>query len=74
MADIEMTKLLFNSIMSTPGARFMTIDIQNFYLNTPMDRYKYLRIPYYLIPDEVKQHYHLKEIVEDDHVYVKIQR
>ena len=30
-------KLLLNSVISTPGTTFMTIDISNFYLNTPMD-------------------------------------
>ncbi len=29
-------KLLINSIISTAGAKFMTMDIKNFYLNTPM--------------------------------------
>jgi hypothetical protein len=29
---------MFNSITSTPNAKFMTIDIKDFYLMTPMDR------------------------------------
>jgi hypothetical protein len=28
--------MLFNSIISTRGARFMTMDISNFYLMTPL--------------------------------------
>ena len=28
-------KLLLNSVISTPGSRYMTLDIKNFYLNTP---------------------------------------
>jgi hypothetical protein len=31
-ADMLVPKMLFNSIISTRGARFMTIDISNFYL------------------------------------------
>ena len=38
MADILITKILFNSIISTKGARFMTIDISNFYLMKPLKR------------------------------------
>ena len=29
-------KFLLNSVVSTPGAKFMTLDIKNFYLNTPI--------------------------------------
>jgi len=32
-------KLLLNSIINTPNAKFMTMDIKDFYLNTPMARY-----------------------------------
>ncbi len=35
-------KLLLNSIISTPNAKFMTMDIKDFYLNTPMARYEYM--------------------------------
>ena len=32
--EMLVAKLLFNSVMSTKGAQFMTVDISNFYLNT----------------------------------------
>ena len=35
--DLLTIKLLLNSIVSTPSAWFTTIDINDFYLNTPMD-------------------------------------
>ena len=34
-ANILVTKLLFSGVVSTKGAKFMTIDISNFYLITP---------------------------------------
>jgi hypothetical protein len=37
-ADLLTVKTLFNSIVSTPYAKFMTIDIKDFYLMTPMSR------------------------------------
>ncbi len=37
-ADLLIVKLLINSIISTPGARFFTTDIKNFYLCTPMTK------------------------------------
>ncbi len=35
-------KILINSIISIAGAKFMIIDIKDFYLNTLMARYKYM--------------------------------
>ncbi len=35
-ANLITVKLLINSIISTTGAKFMTMDIKDFYLNTPM--------------------------------------
>ncbi len=40
-ADLLTVKLFLNSIISMPNAKFMSIDIKDFYLNTPMARYKY---------------------------------
>ena len=35
--DLLTAKLLVNSIVSTPGSRFITIDINDVYLNTSID-------------------------------------
>ena len=40
-ADLLTVKLLFNSIISTRNAKFMSIGIKDFYLCTPMKQYKY---------------------------------
>ena len=37
-AEMLVAKLLFNSVISTHGAHFMTMDITNFYLMTPLKR------------------------------------
>ena len=36
--DMFVSKILFNSVISTKGDRFMTIDISDFYLMTPLKR------------------------------------
>ena len=43
-ANILTVKLLLNSVVSTPGAKFFTMDISNFYLNTPLERKEYVRM------------------------------
>ena len=35
-ANMLTVKILLNSVISTEGAKFMTVDIKDFYLNTPM--------------------------------------
>jgi hypothetical protein len=44
-------KLLFNSTISTREARFMTMDISNFYLNSPLPRPEFIHIKLSDIPD-----------------------
>jgi hypothetical protein len=43
-ANLLTIKLLINSMISTPGARFFTMDINNSYLCTPMMRYEYMQL------------------------------
>ena len=38
--DMFTVKLLLNSIVSTPNSKVMSIDIKDFYLNTPMPCYE----------------------------------
>jgi hypothetical protein len=40
-ADLLTVKLLLNSFIYTDNAKFMTVDIKDFYLMTPMKRYEY---------------------------------
>ena len=49
-ADLTTSKLLWNSVLSTEEARFMGIDIKSFYLETPLDRYEYMRMPLDISP------------------------
>jgi hypothetical protein len=42
-ADLITSKILWNSTLSTPNARYMCADVKNFYLCTPMDRPEYIR-------------------------------
>lgn len=37
--DLITTKILWNSVLSTPKAKYTTVDIENMYLATSLDRY-----------------------------------
>ena len=72
-ADLLLAKIFLNSVISTKNARFMTIDIKNFYPNTPMQRYEYIKLKLSDIPTEVIEEYNLRSIAtDDDFVYVEI--
>ena len=60
-ADMFLAKILFNSVISTKNARFMTGDIKNFYLNTPLKRKEYIKLRLADIPEEVITEYKLKK-------------
>ena len=70
-ANLLTVKLLLNSTISTLGAKFFTLDIKNLYLNTPLKRYEYIRLPMKDIPDDVKEDYNLhQKATKDGFVYV----
>jgi hypothetical protein len=52
-ADMLVFKCLINSVISTKGAKCLMLDIKDFYLNTPMKRYEYMRLKMTDIPDEI---------------------
>ena len=63
-ADLTTAKTTFNSVVSTPDARFMVIDISNFYLNTelpPAER-EYMWVEAWMIPDDIMEEYDIEII------------
>ena len=73
-ADLTTAKLLFNSVLSTPNAIFLTADLKDFYLGTLMSRYEYMRIPIWMLPYDIIDQYNLKPLFHNGFVYVEIRR
>jgi hypothetical protein len=74
-ADLLTVKLLLNSIINTPNTKFMTMDIKDFYLNTPMARYEYMRLRLSDMPEDVIAHYRLNKIaIPEGYIYCEIQK
>ncbi len=71
-ASLTTTKCLLNSTLSTPNAKFMVLDVKNFYYGTPMERYEYMKLPIKLIPPEIIAQYNLLALVSDGYVYMEI--
>ena len=60
--EMLLVKIMLNSVVSTPGAKFISINIFNFYLNTLMLRYEYMKLKLSNLPDKIIQDYKLRNI------------
>ena len=68
-------KLLLNSTIFMPGTHFITIDIKDVYLMTPMNRYKYKRLKIANLPKYVIQQYTLRDkVTKYGYVYLEIRQ
>jgi hypothetical protein len=56
------------------GAKFLFIDINNFYLNTPLGRLEYMVVKLASLPQETIENYNLTELAQDGKVYIEIQK
>jgi hypothetical protein len=72
--SLNTAKILINSVISTLGAKFLAIDINNFYLNTPLGRFEYMVINLSSLPQETIKKYDLIELSQDGKVYIEIQK
>ena len=71
------TKVLLNSVISDArkGARFMSADVKDFFLNSPMQRPEYMKVHYKHIPADIRQRYNLdKKVTASGHIYIKIKK
>jgi hypothetical protein len=61
-ASLDTTKLLINSVLSTPGTRMGAIDISNFYIHNNLKDYQYMRFDISMIPQEIIDEYNLRHV------------
>ena len=71
-ADMVSAKIMWNSIISTPGDKFGDADIKNMYLKTPRDWYEYMQMPLKVFPDDIISHYNLHKKAFNGYVYMEI--
>ena len=50
------------------------MDVRKFYLNTPLDRFEYLRLHPGIIPEGIFEAYNLQALATDGWVYIEIQK
>jgi hypothetical protein len=73
-ADLDTAKLHWNSVISTPGAQYMCLDIKIFYLTAKLDYFEYMRMPLTLFPEWIKQQYNLNQLAYEGYVHLEMRR
>lgn len=70
-------KMLVNSVISKAknGARFLSCDLKDFFLASPMQYKKYMKLRYSIIPQDIVEQYNLDQKDADDgYVYIQINK
>ena len=73
-SEIQTANMLFNSKISTKGGRFMCIDLKDFYLGTPINRYEYMWIKMADIPQDIIDQYGLTAKAVNGKVLLEIRK
>jgi len=76
VADLTTIKLLLNLVVSTPKAKFMTMDIKDFYLGTMLTRKQYMRLHRNQVPLETIEYFKLHDPTwwVNDHILVEVSK
>ena len=69
-ADTTTAKIVINSTISTPKAKYLVGDVKIFSLGTTMTCYEYLRLSITIIPQETIDQYNLLPLVRNGYVYI----
>ena len=71
-ATVTTAEFLFNSVISTPRAKFLVADVKNFYLNNDFPDPEYMKLHLHIIPQEIIDEYSLRYLVDKEGwVYLK---
>jgi hypothetical protein len=73
-ADITTFKILISNTLSTEDATMMMMDINNYYLGTPLPRFEYMKMLLSRFPEEIIQKYNLNALAVDGWVYIEIRK
>ena len=74
-ANLLEAKLIFNSTISTPNERFMTMDINDFFLSSTMPKAEYMQIHKSEITSDIITKYNMMDIIDNNgYVHFKINK
>ena len=71
-ASLPDFKILLKPFVSTAGARFMTVDIIDYYLQTPLETPEYMMIHRRFISPAIEEEFKLHNLWHNDQIYFKV--
>ena len=69
-----MSKVLWNSVLSTKFTESMGIDTKHFYLETPLDYFEYTKMPLSIFPQHTIDEYNWNQHPKNLSVYLEIRQ
>ena len=72
--SLELFKLIINSVLSCPRAKFACFEVENFYLETPLEESEYVWIKLTDTPQESLDEYTLLKFQRNGWIYFEIIR
>ena len=69
IGSLELVKIIINSVLSRCNARFVSFDLNTFYLQTQMDQSEYVCIKLSDIPQEFIEEYNLSKAAKNGWIY-----
>jgi hypothetical protein len=63
-ADLSLFKLFVNSVISTKNAKFMDLDLKDFYICHEKEEPDYMLVPFKLFPEDIIEQYDIKSKVD----------
>jgi hypothetical protein len=73
-ADINTAKIHWNSVISNKKAKYMCLDIKNFYLTAALEYFEHIKIPFVLFPSWIVEQYDLAKHQKDGWVYLEMRQ
>ncbi len=73
-ANINTAKIIWNSIISNKKAKYMCLDIKNFYLTAALEYFECMKIPLALFPSWIVKQYHLAKHQKNGWVYLEMRQ
>ena len=73
-ADVNTAKLHWNSVVSTPNAKYMCLNIKKNYLTAALEYFEYMKMPLSLFPKWIVKQCNLTTHAKDGWVHLEMRR
>jgi hypothetical protein len=74
MADLDTAKIHWNSVVSPPQARYMCLNIKNFYLTAALEYFEYSRMPLFSFPAWIIEQYDMEKHALNRYIHLEMRQ